>query len=71
VLAVWLVIATAVLLLALTAAAALMWVRLGDLEDLLLLLHARQVDKPPPPLTAEITGRIHVNQGAANRAAIW
>jgi hypothetical protein len=63
--------ATAVLLLALTVAAALMWVRLGDLEDLLLLLHARQIDKPPPPPTAETTGRIHVNQGAANRAATW
>jgi hypothetical protein len=63
--------ATAVLLLALTVAAALMWVRLGDLEDLLLLLHARRVDKPPLPQTAETAGRIHVNQGVANRAATW
>jgi len=55
--AMWTILGAAALLEGLVVVAAVAWLRLGDLADLLTLLLWRRAGQSPPPIVSQYSGR--------------
>jgi hypothetical protein len=53
----WMILLAATLLEGLVVVAAVAWLRLGDLADLLTLLLWRRAGQTPPPIVSQYSGR--------------